>query len=314
MERGAPQAILDCSDGETLVDSSQVLVDAEGLHIGVRGGRVGQRVFVDPAPGSHPGDGIPKVTYLTHEVGGIAMARIAGIPLGDVRVRCVTDGGSPGSTIIRLVETPDSSQWDSGAIACERADARIPARRMTRPFDISSNPLPEALFRAIAGVQPTDRIEGLTGWARDASSPWGYVTRNGQDIAYFETSRYANMLFVTFLITCPGTGIGAEPKQHALFAGKALLGTPYTLGAPRCDPYTSECRALKVTAAWYERRTGESVRLHAPIPEAACLPSQPFGCPPPPDDAVIDVLVTPTRFDVFVNRRGCGATSKDPCV
>jgi hypothetical protein len=142
--------------------------------------------------------------------------------------------------------------------------------------------------------------------------PWGSVVRDGEPVAYFELSRYGTHLFITHLVVCPSTGIGEELEDWS--QAVLPLATPYRLpDLDRCDPYATTCETLFVTATWYQRRTGDEVRLYAEIPEAACPPRQPYGCPLHQSDVVIGVLLTPANLASAVDRSRCGASRERPC-
>lgn len=194
---------------------------------------------------------------------------------------------------------------------CELARDADMGSRWARPFSARENPIPDAIYRAIPGIEQTDRIEGLSTAPSDYGT--GNVVRGGELVASFELLRYGGTWFIGQMIPCASSGIDEPPEVGSFFA-TSLIATSYELpGMPRCDPYTQDCAVLYVTATWYEHRTDEEVKLLAEAPWAACEPSQPYGCPPKPEVAVIQVLVSPEHFQAFVDRERCGAAQTSPC-
>jgi hypothetical protein len=45
----------------------------------------------------------------------------------------------------------------------------------------------------------------------------------------------------------------------------------------------------------------------------ACLDTQPEGCPPDPDDVILQILLAPSDAELFVSEHGCGSSETTAC-
>lgn len=295
------QATIECgrNAGSSLVD--RVSTGPLGLSLVVNGATPGEDISVFPDNGS----GV--VVPLSIDESGTGRAHVFVGP-GRVRIECGTRRG-PSSRAREVNVEAGTGRAQAPVLACAGEEIRL---TNTESFSAQGNPLPDALYRAIPGLRSSDVIAGPFSPSRDPRVSSGVIFREGEHVVTFELTSYGNHWFVTYLEACSPSIL--DPNDPAAGPG-GLLATPYELpGLPRCDPYTRVCQAIHGTAEWYQRETGKEVRLQPPIPWAACLPRQPFGCPPKPEKAVIEVLLNPSDYQAFVGGRGCGQAMDDPCA
>ncbi|MEX2274338.1 MAG: hypothetical protein WEA10_02070 [Actinomycetota bacterium] len=304
------EVLLSCKDGVARVRTPEVALQERGLVIEVEDLRPGGVISVFPEPQNAKRSLYPSPLYPD-----VRRSQILA-PTGTMRILCGyhrTPGGGAQSV---EVSDPGGFEPETWRLDCSPdpldSDAGYPYVDAV-PFFVKGNPLPEALYRAIPGMRPTDRIEDLSFLPRDPLQVDGYIIRDGEAVANVYIAKYGSKWFFG-LSPCPSSEIGLRPSQIQDPPEAGLLATPYELPSERrCDPYTHTCAVLFVTAAWYEGRTGEDVRLYAREPSAACAPSQPYGCPPSPKRAIIQLLVSPAQLQTFVDREQCGTTETFPC-
>jgi hypothetical protein len=201
--------------------------------------------------------------------------------------------------------------WHDDRLACIESGAFD--QRDSFPFYADVNPLPEAIARAVPGVRATDAIS----YSGYPLPPWeqaseGYrIVRDGQVVAGIEVVSYDDRRFAYGVWSCDTSRIGMPDEPSA-----GQLATPFELpGLPRCDPYASSCSTVYLTAARYAASRGEDPDRYTPpeVPWDACLDTQPQGCPPDPDDIVLQILLAPPDAELFVSEHGCGSSEATAC-
>jgi hypothetical protein len=259
--------------------------DAIGLTIDIGGGKI--------ATGFPPGEAYPVDLVLP-------------VPVGEGRIVCgyrqTVDG--PASKPIEVVD-PEGI-WHDPALDCGVPDDVDDPPRFS--FWTEPNRFPDVLERVVPGFRRGDDVM-YAGYPRGAFGRSWLMRRAGDTVSHLEVSTYDDRSFVT-LWACDDSGIGDAGGETA-----GPQATPFSVdGLQRCDPYVAACSEVFVTAAWYADARGERAKRYAyrEAPWDACLPDQPQGCRPDPDDVVLVLLLSSDDAARFMATRGCGAEA-EPC-
>ena len=285
-------AAIRCTTTGTKVDTPVVRVQPDGLHVHV--------------------DGSGNATGLTVDIGGYRIAQgpeparsypvdlVLPVSVGEGRIVCgyrqTADG--PASKPIEVVDP--SGLWHDPALDCGVPDDVDDPPRFS--FWTVPNRFPDVLERVVPGIRRGDDLV-YAGYPRGEFGRSWLIRRGGDTVSSLEVSTHDDRSFVT-LWACDGSGIGASSSGTA-----GRQATPFEVdGFARCDPYRSACSDVFVTAAWYADARGEPLTRYAyrEEPSAACLPDQPQGCRPDPEDVVLVMLMSPDDAVSFVATRGCG--------
>jgi hypothetical protein len=228
---------------------------------------------------------------------------------GQIRVACGTSMNVMDGVAFEV--TDPRGLWHDARLSC-LASGDFDARG-SFPFYADVNPLPEAIARAVSGVRATDAIS-YAGYPRSSGDPEpsSYrIVRAGQVVGSMDIVSYDVRTYAYALYSCDSSGIGMPGEPTA-----GQLATPFDMpGLSRCDPYLTDCSIVYLTATRYaDIRDEDPDRYALPeMPEAACLASQPEGCPPNPDDVVLQILLDPADALRLIWEEGCGGSEETVC-
>lgn len=289
-----------CRGGTTVVETPIVRAQRDGIHLLVESDVQGLAFSVNDGGwelGWGPAQGDSMYPFQTTQW----------LPPGVAEVQCGTMKATDGDTF--EVIDPDELWHDVNLACIESGDFD---ERGSFPFYVDVNPMPEAIARAIPGVRPTDVIDyyGYPQPPWEQASESYRIVRDGNVVGSTEISSYGDRTFAS-VYSCDDSGIGITGEPMA-----RQLATPFALpDLPRCDPYMADCSIVYLTATRYAAMRAEDPERYA-VPEApwaACLDTQPEGCPRDPDDIVLQILLAPRDAETFVSEHGCGASETTPC-
>lgn len=229
------------------------------------------------------------------------------LPPGVVEAQCGTSTGVTDGVAFEVIDP--EGLWHEGLACFESGDFD---QRASSWFYADVNPMLEAIARAIPGVRASDVIDyyGYPQPPEEQASTSYRMVRDGRVVGSTEIVGYDDRRFAS-VYSCNDSGIGVQGEPTA-----GQLATPFELpGLPRCDPYTTSCTSVYLTAARYADIRGQDPDRYAvpDAPWAACQDTQPEGCRPNPDDVVLRVLLAPPEADLFMSDRGCGSSEATAC-
>jgi hypothetical protein len=286
-------------DGRTQLESPSVQLRSDGLHFVVNGDQDQTGFTIENASGFRVTIEMPPGTQYPE-------AGVTAVPPGTATVRC---GGSKDPDPVGLEITDPGGLFHDGWLSCRQDEASF---EEFGPFTFfsESNPLPEALGRAVPGILVSDEIS-YAGFPEGEFASGGYrVVRDGQVLGSIEVAPYGPRSFVTGW-ACKDSLIGSLNRPSL-----GLLGTPFELtDSSSCDPYMKACEPIYFTAASYAALRGESTDAYAypDEPWNLCSDDQPSGCPSDPEKIVLPILLSPELADPFRAENGCGATEDTAC-
>lgn len=228
---------------------------------------------------------------------------------GQVQVQCGTSAGVTNGVAFEVIDP--AGLWHDDRLACIES-GNFDERGSFR-FYADVNPLPEAIARAVPGVRASDSIS-YDGYPQfpEQPAPLSYrIVRDGQVVGSVEIASYDDRRFAYAVYSCDDSLIGLPGEPTA-----GQLATPFELpDLPLCDPYVASCSTVYLTATRYVDIRGEEPDSYTvpEMPSAACLDTQPEGCPSDPDDVILQILLAPTDSDVFVSNHGCGSSETTAC-
>jgi hypothetical protein len=290
-----------CRGGTTTIETPVVRAQADGVHLLVDADVQELKFSVDDDRGTRGWELTPDTTY--------PFATTEWIAPGRVRVQCGTSAGVTNGAAFEVIDP--EGLWHDGRLACiESGDFD---QRGSFPFYTDVNPLPEAIARAVPGVLATDAISyyGYPLPPQEQASESYRIVRDGQVVGSIEIASYDDRTFAYGVWSCDASRIGMPGEPTS-----GQLATPFELpGLPHCDPYASSCTTVYLTATRYAAIRGEDPDRYtlSELPWMACLETQPEGCPPDPDDVVLQILLAPPDAELFVSRQGCGSSETTAC-
>lgn len=302
-EDAATVARIVCRGGTAAVETPIVRARSDGVHLQIDADVEALKFSVEIDRGGTEGwELTPSTTY--------PFAWTSWLPPGKVRAQCRTSAGVTNRAAFEVIDP--EGLWHDDRLGCiESGD--FDSRGGSFGFYADVNPLPEAIARAVTGVRASDSIS-YSGYPQffEQPGPLSYrIVRDGQVVAVLGISSYDGRWFTDGVFSCNTSGIGMPGKPTA-----GQLATPFELpDLPRCDPYASSCSTVYLTATRYAASRGEDPdRYTVPeLPMNACLETQPEGCPPDPDDVVLQILLAPLEADLFVSEHGCGSSEATAC-
>jgi hypothetical protein len=301
-EDAATVARIVCRGGTTTIETPIVRAQADGVHLLVDADVQDVKFSVHDDRGRTDGWELTPETKQP-------FATTDWFAPGEVQVQCGTSAGVTNGVAFEVIDP--EGLWHDDRLACIESGAFD--QRGSFPFYADVNPLPEAIARAVPGVRASDSIS-YSGYPQffEQPGPSSYrIVRDGQVVGSMEIVSYDERRFVYAMYSCNDSRIGVPGEPAA-----GQLATPFELpDLPRCDPYASSCSIVYLTATSYAAIRGEDPdRYTLPeVPWAACLDTQPEGCPPDPHDVVFQILLAPPDAERFVSEQVCGSSETTAC-
>jgi len=289
-----------CGPDGVRVETPRVQVHSDGIHLLVDGigepqGLTISGEFGSVGTGFAPGEQYP-------------LAAVIAAPTGKARIACGLPDATGPDAAIEFVDPV--GLWHDERLACIRKGTPWHQRAVSW-FYTDSNELPRVLPRIIPGVLDSDELSYGNYPSGEYGSNRYRLIREGDVIATFTLHIYDERSFIFDLTSCDDSGVGGPDSSTV---GNAA--TPFDLPpTERCDPYGSTCTSVFVSAATYAsaRHQDGASYVRPQIPWDACLPDQPQGCLPDPDDYILELLMSPAGAQQFIASHGCG-TRDDPCL
>jgi len=289
-----------CQDGATKVETPQVRVRADGLHVRM------EADFDQPVLTMFHQEG-RSAHGLGPHYPGRSNTFVESIPPGEVTFDCgQNEVDKPSDDAVTVQVTDPDGVWHASVPACgtDFFEWDPPAH----PFYYTDhNPFPQVMYRTLPGLRPDDEIS-FAGY-RDNHGGAFRIVREGEVVGDFSLGTYDQRTFVVYGLFCNSSGIGAADADVV-----GTTSTPFHLpGYAGCDPYSGSCSSLFLSASRYEELTGESPRLVSSSPWAACSEYTSAGCLPEAKDMVVRVVTTQDDAARFEEKYDCGRTEQAAC-
>jgi hypothetical protein len=306
------------SNGQTVVKTPRVAVQADGVHIRVQetSGAGALMVFPDVWDGGVQTSGFPRGI----EDEGDVLA----VPAGRARIACdwpndddMTSRDELAASVpIEFVN--DQGLYHLDELVCPHEDRRFPDDPSLRAYAVGNDhvPLPDVIRRVVPGIRDTDVVDyGGYPQAESSFRSWR-VVRNGVVLALIrDPNAFGGTWPFGPIETCEGSGIAAIDSVTA-----GMTGSPFEIpGFDRCDPYAEECRLAYVDPGTYRALDGADREHGVPYTEDAVVCFEdyvfPVSCEGQPGGTVwLALRMAQETFDAFTSRYGCGSSPADLCT
>lgn len=290
-----------CIGDATKVSTSEVMVQADGLHVDMEA-NFDQPVLMFFFAGG-------QVTVgLGPDFEGRSDKFVIPVPPGDLTLECGrSEQEEPSHNAVGLQLSDPKGLWHDTQLVC---GGDIIEWNPSEPtfYYTHGNPFPDAVYHTLPGLHPDDQVV-YAGYPEDQSGDQPLVMRDGEAIGIFDLSTYDKRTFVHHGIFCASSGIG-QPEATTM----GITSTPYQLPSlSACDPYHDECASVFMTAARYVELGGDSPDLLPLWPMAVCDKDTSAGCIPEPKDMVVRVVTAPDVAASFVDKNQCGSNEDTVC-
>jgi hypothetical protein len=253
----SPTLQVRCDGTGTDVLTTVVIAQLDGVH--VRFARAGAQSGVSLFPSAWV-DGV-----LAAEVPSDADSTVVDIPVGPARITCGYPGADDDPTSRNelsasqpFMVTDPEGIWHSDVLSCAPEEETHPDSPSLALW-AKGNPLesdPAAVLpRVIPGILPGDVVEyaGYPG-VEPPGGGWR-VIRDGRIVALVRSPFHqSGRLQLAPITACRDADIGTNDS-----ATRGLTATPFSIdGIPNCDPYSSACELVYVSADRYAALGGVS--------------------------------------------------------
>jgi heat shock protein HslJ len=306
------------SNGSTVVETPQVAVQADGVHLRVPQSSGAGALSIFPEAWV---DGVQTAEF-PHGIEDEGYVLV--VPAGPATVACdwAEDEDPTSRDELRAsvpIEFVDpSGLYHLDELACPHESRAYPDHPGMRAYALGNDhvPLPDVIRRAVSGVRASDVVEyGGYPDAEERYRAWR-VVRDGEVAAVIRNPRSIGGTWGFGPIeTCEGSGIGSPGAATA-----GLLGSPFAVpGFERCDPYAEECRLVYVEEHAYRVLGGDEVTHAVATSDDAivCFEDHvfPVDCQGQPGGTVwLALRMSPGVAETFTARFDCGLSPADLCT